>query len=101
MDIPQIGESELQKIKANPKSNCNSFPVQIVDGLLWVWSDSTDDAKIESALTPVPTNNYEGENVKEERIWLGTWNYRELPYGHDYFIENVSCRQRVYNLVGL
>ena len=61
--------------------------------MLWVWSDSTDDAKIESALTPVPTNNYEGEDVKEERIWFGTWNYRELPYGHDYFIENVSCGQ--------
>lgn len=67
-----------------------------------MWSDSTDDAKIESALTPVPTNNYEGEDVKEERIWLGAWNYRELPYGHDYFIENVSCCRQmkiVYSLV--
>lgn len=87
--IPQINSNEIEKIKANPKSNCNSFPVQIVDGVLWVWPDSSDDAKIESALKSVPINNFEGEDVPEERVWKGTWNFRELPYGHDYFIENV------------
>ena len=102
--IPQIPASELERIKANPKSNCNSFPVQIVDGLLWVWPDASDDAKIESALSPVPSNDYEGEDVPEDRLWKGPWNTRELPYGHDYFIENVVDPAHVpvshHNIVG-
>lgn len=104
VDIPQIEESELKKIQANPKSNCNSFPVQVIDGVLWVWPDSSDDGKILSALSPVPINNYEGEDVDKERIWFGTWNFRELPYGHDYFIENVVDPAHVpvshHNVVG-
>eukprot|EP00590_Aulacoseira_subarctica_P004876 CAMPEP_0172427894 /NCGR_PEP_ID=MMETSP1064-20121228/44030_1 /TAXON_ID=202472 /ORGANISM="Aulacoseira subarctica , Strain CCAP 1002/5" /LENGTH=562 /DNA_ID=CAMNT_0013172377 /DNA_START=113 /DNA_END=1801 /DNA_ORIENTATION=+ len=104
IDIPQIPPSELERIKANPKSNCNSFPVQVKDGILWVWPDASDDARIESALAPVPTNNYEGEDIDEDRLWLGPWNFRELPYGHDYFIENVVDPAHVpvshHNVVG-
>ena len=102
--IPQIPETELEIIKANPKSHCNSFPVQIVDGVLWTWPDSSDDAKIESALTPIPTNDYNGREVAEDRVWKGTWNFRELPYGHDFFIENVVDPAHVpvshHNVVG-
>eukprot|EP00986_Skeletonema_menzelii_P003164 scaffold932_cov139-Skeletonema_menzelii.AAC.23 len=102
--IPQIPEKELEIIKANPKSNCNSFPVQIVDGVLWTWPDSSDDAKIESALTPIPTNDYNGREVGEGRVWKGAWNFRELPYGHDFFIENVVDPAHVpvshHNVVG-
>ena len=104
VDIPQIENSELEKIRANPKSNCNAFPVQIVDGVLWVWPDSSDDAKIESALSPIPINNFEGEDIPQDRVWYGTWNFRELPYGHDYFIENVVDPAHVpishHNVVG-
>ena len=102
--IPQISENELETIKSNPKSNCNSFPVQIVDGVLWTWPDSSDDAKIESALTPIPTNDYNGREVAEDRVWKGVWNFRELPYGHDFFIENVVDPAHVpvshHNVVG-
>lgn len=104
IDVPQIERSELERIKANPKSGCSSFPVQISDGLIWVWPDSSDDGRIESALTPVPSNDYEGEDVDEERIWRGPWNFRELPYGHDYFVENVVDPAHVpishHNVVG-
>ncbi len=104
VDIPQIsGTNEVEKIRSNPKSNCNSFPVQVVDGLLWVWPDSSDDAKIQSALTEVPKLNLESD-VDENRLWKGTWNFRELPYGHDYFIENVVDPAHVtishHNVVG-
>jgi phenylpropionate dioxygenase-like ring-hydroxylating dioxygenase large terminal subunit len=102
--VPQISENELEIIKANPKSNCNSFPVQIVDGVLWTWPDSSDDAKIESALTPIPRNDYNGKEVDEDRVWKGVWNFRELPYGHDFFIENVVDPAHVpvshHNVVG-
>ena len=104
VDIPQIsGTTELEKIRSNPKSNCNSFPVQMVDGVLWVWPDSSDDARIQSALTEVPSLNLKND-VKEDRVWKGTWNFRELPYGHDYFIENVVDPAHVpishHNIVG-
>lgn len=102
--VPQISENELEIIKANPKSNCNSFPVQIIDGVLWTWPDSSDDAKIESALTPIPRNDYNGKEVDEDRVWKGAWNFRELPYGHDFFIENVVDPAHVpvshHNVVG-
>ncbi len=76
IDVPQIGPDELGKIKSNPKSNCSSFPVRVVDGVLWVWPDASDDARIESALTPVPSNDYEGEVIEGDRLWLGPWNFR-------------------------
>lgn len=102
--VPQVSTNELENIKSNPKSNCNSFPVQIVDGVLWTWPDSSDDAKIESALTPVPINSATKDIDNLERLWEGPWNFRELPYGHDYFIENVVDPAHVpvshHNVVG-
>ena len=102
--VPQVSTNELENIKSNPKSNCNSFPVQIVDGVLWTWPDSSDDAKIESALTPVPINSATKDIDNVERLWEGPWNFRELPYGHDYFIENVVDPAHVpvshHNVVG-
>lgn len=104
IDVPQISKTnELEKIKANPKSNCNSFPIQVIDGVLWVWPDSSDDSKIQSALTPIPSLDL-GDDIGEDRLWKGTWNFRELPYGHDYFIENVVDPAHVpvshHNVVG-
>ena len=106
IDIPQTPTSELEMIKSNPKSKCNSFPVQIVDGVLWTWPDASDDGRIEAALTSIPVNNYGGRDVGEddELVWKGTWNFRELPYGHDFFLENVVDPAHVpvshHNVVG-
>ena len=104
IDVPQIPRTELGKIKANPKSNCNSFPVKIIDGVLWVWPDSSDDSRIEAALTPVPAETLPFGGEDDERVWKGKWNFRELPYGHDYFIENVVDPAHVpvshHNVVG-
>ena len=91
IDIPQISKTEefsLERVAANPKSHCNSFPVRIIDGLLWVWPETGDDARIESALTE-PKNYRLSDDVDTDRLWYGPWNYRELPYSADYFIENV------------
>jgi len=103
VDVPQLfSDSDVDKIRANSKSKCNSFPVEIVNGVLWVWPDASDDSKIQSALTEVPTLKLEG--VNEENLWFGLWNFRELPYGHDFFIENVVDHAHVgvshHNVVG-
>mmetsp|Transcript_19169 Transcript_19169/g.47385 ORF Transcript_19169/g.47385 Transcript_19169/m.47385 type:complete len:550 (+) Transcript_19169:131-1780(+) len=99
VDIPQVSEEKLETIAANPKSSCNSFPTQVINGLLFVWPSNDKDAALESALTPVV-------HVPEEKdgAWFGPWNYRELPYGHDYFQENVVDPAHVmvshHNIIG-
>ena len=89
LDAPQCqSEVVLNQLKNNPKSRCNAFPTKIIDGVLWLWAETGDDARLESALTPVP--HYQlPEGVNKDRVWYGPWNYRELPYGADFFIENV------------
>ena len=92
--IPQVSDVEFNRVKSNPKSRCNSFPVQIVDGVLWVWPDASENSGLESALTPVPINDYEGEIIVGERLWLGPWNFRGkffylwagVPIHHVFFL---------------
>jgi nitrite reductase/ring-hydroxylating ferredoxin subunit len=86
---PQLEkEDDMERVKSNPKSNCNAFPTQVNDGVLWVWPESGDDARLESALKEAPLCQT-AEGVNQDRLWVGPWNFRELPYGADYFIENV------------
>ncbi|GKZ00767.1 hypothetical protein MPSEU_001028500 [Mayamaea pseudoterrestris] len=103
VNVPQMDETELAIVKANPKSQCNSFPVKIVDGVLWVWPETGSDAKIQSALTEVNHYKVPGERKKED-VWYGPWNYRELPYSADFFIENVVDPVHVqvshHNIIG-
>ncbi|KAL3805999.1 hypothetical protein ACHAXA_006419 [Cyclostephanos tholiformis] len=73
--VPQASDVEFEKIKSNPKSRCGNFPVRVVDGVLWVWPDVGENSGLEAALSPVPIT------LRRRK--------QELPYGHDYFIENV------------
>ena len=106
--MPQAqSDDEFERIKSNRKSSCNAFPCKVVNGLLWVWPESGSDARIESELTPVKMMrlpNEEDPNIEEERVFTGTWNFRELPYGHDFFLENVVDPAHVpsshHNVVG-
>jgi phenylpropionate dioxygenase-like ring-hydroxylating dioxygenase large terminal subunit len=88
IDVPQLLDSELNRVKANPKSQCNSFPVKVIDGVLWIWPETGSDARIQSALTEVNHYKVTGD-VSTKDVWYGPWYYRELPYGADYFIENI------------
>ena len=85
--VPQVeSKDELERIKANPKTNCNAFPTKVINGVLFVWPSSDENAVLESELTPVAHRPKEEES---ERLWEGPWNFRELPYGADFFLENV------------
>ena len=80
--IPQVSDAdELSRIKANPRTSCNSFPTKVINGVLFVWPSSDKDAALESELTPVTHRAAEAG----ERVWEGPWNYRELTYGADFF----------------
>ena len=89
VDIPQLesDSNEFQRNKADPKSSCNAFPSRVIDGLLWIWPESGFDAPLEVALKE-PNLCKTADNVEEDRLFVGKWNFRELPYGADYFIKN-------------
>jgi phenylpropionate dioxygenase-like ring-hydroxylating dioxygenase large terminal subunit len=85
--VPQVESlDDLSKIQNNPRTRCNSFPTRLINGVLFVWPSADENAVLESSLTPVAHRPAESNR---ERLFEGTWNYRELPYGADYFIENV------------
>jgi phenylpropionate dioxygenase-like ring-hydroxylating dioxygenase large terminal subunit len=94
---------ELSRILNNPKTSCNAFPTKVVDGLLFVWPSSDVNAALESALTPLPLPEPTSDSNEYGR-WIGSWNFRELPYGADYFLENVVDPAHVavshHNIVG-
>jgi len=93
ISVPQVESSdELIRIKNNPKSNCNAFPTKVINGLLFVWPSTDENAILESELTPVV---HRAEEADKERLFEGPWNFRELPYGADYFIENVVDPGRI------
>ena len=117
VNIPQIdpASSEYTRILNNPKSSCNSYPTKVVDGLLFVWPSSDVNAVLESELTPLPlpnsntgshteSNNEHNKKKSDNDIWYGAWNFRELPYGADFFLENVVDPAHVtvshHNVVG-
>jgi phenylpropionate dioxygenase-like ring-hydroxylating dioxygenase large terminal subunit len=85
--IPSIESTEtLERILASSPTSCRAFPTTVINGVLFVWPSSDENAALESALTPVthrPT-----ENVPPKRLYEGPWKFRELPYGADFFVEN-------------
>ena len=103
IDVPQVPASEVDAIRQNPRSQCNSFPAQVINGVLWVWPETGSDARIESALKK-PASYELPEDIDQSRVWTGAWNFRELPYSADYFIENVVDGAHVevshHNIVG-
>lgn len=100
MDVPQLADNkdqdgfiasqneQLQKLRDNPDSRCNAFPAQVIDGLLWVWPVTGEDAHLEAALKTVPVGHV-AETADQDTMWVDTWNYREMPYSVDYLMENV------------
>jgi hypothetical protein len=94
VDIPQLesDSNEFQRNKADPKSSCNAFPSRVIDGLLWIWPESGFDAPLEVALKE-PNLCKTADNVEEDRLFVGKWNFRELPYGADYFLRMLWIRR--------
>jgi len=102
VSVPQISsQTDLERIKASPKTSCNAFPTRVLNGVLFVWPSSDETAILESELIPVTYRQAEGFS---DRLWEGPWNFRELPYGADVFLENVVDLAHVgvshHNIVG-
>ena len=89
--IPQAsGESAENLQKRNDRSCAKSFPVQIEQGLIWVWGDSGlpgSDVHIEAALKRPRLIEELQDPQYKDRIAPIKWNFRDLPYGWDMFME--------------
>jgi phenylpropionate dioxygenase-like ring-hydroxylating dioxygenase large terminal subunit len=87
--IPQSKDQATEvKNCANSKANAIAFPTQERQGLLWVWGESGEQARQESQARPPRIIPELEEN--STKVVKKFWNIRDLPYGWDFFVENVS-----------
>lgn len=89
VSIPQSKDKETEaKHCTNPQSCAIAYPTQELQGLLWVWAESGAQAEVESQVkTPRIIPELEENSDRAKQLF---WNIRDLPYGWDFFIENVS-----------
>ncbi len=87
--IPQSQNPELEaRHRANPKSCAIAYPTQSAQGLLWVWAEP--GAKGESESQHKSPRLIPELDQKSDQIVKLFWNIRDMPYGWDYFMENVA-----------
>ncbi|MBD2342734.1 aromatic ring-hydroxylating dioxygenase subunit alpha [Anabaena subtropica] len=89
VSMPQSeNEQTMAKNCENQKSCAVVYPTQERQGLLWVWAEAGEEAKVESQLqTPRLVTELEDNS---DKVVKSFWNFRDVPYGWDYFMENVS-----------
>ena len=89
VSIPQSQDRDTEiRNCANQKSRAVVYPTQELQGLIWVWAEAGAEAEAESQLRP-PRTVPELENSSSQVI-SPDWSVRDLPYGWDFFMENVA-----------
>lgn len=73
---------------ARDKACAIAYPTQEIQGLLWVWPES-GKAGANRSKTRSPRLIAELEDTSKQ-VKAHAWNQRDLPYGWEYFMENVS-----------
>ncbi len=89
VSIPQ-SKDELTEVKnrSNRRSCAVAYPTQECQGLLWVWAESGSQAEAESQMRSPRIIPEVEEN--SDKVVKTSWNFRDLPYGWDFFMENVA-----------
>jgi phenylpropionate dioxygenase-like ring-hydroxylating dioxygenase large terminal subunit len=87
--IPQSQTPEVEaRHRANPKACAISYPTQVAQGLLWVWAEPGAKGESESQdRSPRLIPELDSESDRVVKLF---WNIRDMPYGWDYFMENVA-----------
>jgi len=89
VSIPQSKDKQTEAMHCSNRKSCAvAYPTQERQGLLWVWSEAGSQAQFESQSRP-PRIIPELEN-DSDRVVKHFWNVRDLPYGWDFFMENVA-----------
>jgi len=85
--IPHAEKDEEEGLCRDPKASCRAMPLEEIDGILWAWPETGADAALESlSRRPNRIRELEEEVPGVRRLH---WNSKDLPYGWDYFCENV------------
>ncbi|HAC63895.1 MAG TPA: (2Fe-2S)-binding protein, partial [Cyanothece sp. UBA12306] len=89
VSIPQSKDQATEKRHlADPKSCAIAYPTQERLGLIWIWPESGTQAEQESQTRePRIIPELEEKNNKVVKMF---WGIRDVPYGWDYFMENVA-----------
>jgi len=90
--MPHAMEGTEKKLTSAPPSCAVSYPTQEAQGLLWVWGSPGapgSDAALEAALKEPSVIPELDDPALEGRVNQYHWNIRDMPYGWDYFTENV------------
>ena len=89
LSIPQSLDKQTESKNSSNSDSCAiAYPTQERQGLVWVWAESGSQAQLESKLKD-PRLVPELEQ-KSDRVVKLFWYVRDLPYGWDFFMENVS-----------
>ncbi|KAL6754998.1 Rieske [Haematococcus lacustris] len=87
--IPQARDEQQESVAKRAARACvKAYPTCEAQGVVWVWPDDSPSAPQDSAA--------EGPRVIEEvqderlagRVTVKAWRSMEVPYGHDFFLEN-------------
>ena len=91
--IPQSKDAAAEAAHcAHNKACAKVYPTQEAQGLVWVWPESGEAGKARSELRS-PNLIAELESPSEQsskQVKALSWNQRDLPYGWEYFMENVA-----------
>ena len=89
--MPHALESQEAELRASPRACAVALPTKEIDGLLWVWPDTSDDGRMACAagLNPPALIEELHDPAYAGRVKRMHWNVRDLPYGWDFFMENV------------
>lgn len=89
--IPQTLSPE-KEASLLPRACVASYPTQVRQGLIWVWGTKglpgSDVAILAALKSPQLIDELEDPETAS-RLYPQQWNFRDLPYGWDFFMENV------------
>ncbi|GFR50980.1 hypothetical protein Agub_g13305 [Astrephomene gubernaculifera] len=88
--LPQAESREAEsRACSNPRSCARVYPTCEAQGLLWVWGEAGPGGQAASCMRP-PAIIPELEELPASQVHPLPWYFRDLPYSHDYFLENVT-----------
>lgn len=92
--IPQAdGDEALNRCKSNTRSCAAVFPIREEQGLLWIYgknSQITNNVFAEAQSTPLQLVEELNDSVKKEKMNVIAYDFRDLPYGWDYFMVRIK-----------
>ena len=85
--IPQAKDADTEtRHRSRPQACATAYPTQEHHGLIWVWPQAEEpNASQQRSPRLIPE-----VDSMPERLVLGDWNIRDLPYDWELFMENVA-----------